>query len=247
MNQYFTSQEAGKRYDEYRPKVHGVVTDWLEIYCPGRRFKKGIDIACGTGDSLKPLLNLCGDAIGIDSSEEMLSIALAQGLPVVKGDYRSIVDVGTFDLLSTCLAFHWFDPDLALASYKAASNDGAIWLIYNFGFGGHETSAAFNQWYFKSYMEEYPAPPRNKAAAVIPNHDKSVRLVKQDRGWLPIKFTVESLVGYLSTQSNIEQAVKSGRSIDDITQELLLQLSRLSFNENFKYNYSYELYEYVSS
>lgn len=247
MNQYFTSKEACKRYNEYRPKVHDVVTDWLKINCPSRIFKSGIDIACGTGDSLKPLINVCDDVIGIDSSKEMLSIALNQGFPVIKSDYRSIADLGTFDLLSTCMAFHWFDPDLALPSYKAASNDGAIWLIYNFALGGHVTSDLFDKWYFESYMEEYPSPPRNKAVAVIPDDDKSLRLIKAERGWIPIKFTVDTLVGYLSTQSNIEHAVKSGQSIEHITNNLLQQLFRLNFDENFKYNYSYEIYEYISS
>jgi|GEM_PF-6529623 len=244
MKQYFTSHESGNRYNKYRPKVHDVIIDWLETCCPARRFEKGIDIACGTGDSLKPLLQLCNDVTGIDSSEEMLSIALRHGLPVAKGDYRGIAGLGTFDLLSTCMAFHWFDPDLAFTAYKAASNDGAIWLIYNFALGGHQTSASFNEWYFETYMKEHPSPPRNSTTAAIPAKDKSVRLVKQDKGWLPIELTREALVGYLSTQSNIEQAVRSGNSIEDICSDLLLQLSRINFSKNFKYNFSYEIYEY---
>lgn len=244
--EYFTSKNAGARYDKYRPKVHGVVLDWLALSFPGRRFHRGVDIACGTGDSLKPLGEICEEVIGIDSSAEMLSIAMAQGLPVIKGDYRNMSDVGTFDLLSTCMAFHWFDPALAVASYKAASRNGAIWLIYNFALDGHETSAAFNDWYFNSYFTRYPSPPRNRSAVITPGKDQSLTLIKQDQGCLAVNFTAEFLVGYLSTQSNIEQVLKSGRPVESVVDELLSQVAEIDLTGTFKYKFSYELYEYTS-
>lgn len=35
------------------------------------------------------------------------------------------------DLISMCMVFHWLNDAQALAAYKAASNPGARWIIYN--------------------------------------------------------------------------------------------------------------------
>ena len=106
MTQYFINEESGRRYDKYRLKVHDVVVEWLDSVCPGKKFTKGLDVACGTGDSLKPLIRICDEAVGIDSSDEMLAIALRKKLPAIKGTYLELKNHGRFDLISTCMAFH---------------------------------------------------------------------------------------------------------------------------------------------
>ena len=247
MNQYFNIEEVGERYDRYRPKVHDIVVEWLGSVCPGKHFKKGIDVACGTGDSLRPLVRICDEVVGIDSSDEMLAIALREKLPAIKGTYFELKKHGKFDLISNCMAFHWFEPELAITSYKAASNKGAIWLIYNFSFGGHETSGAFNKWFKNLYLKKYPTPQRNKTILKNPIQDQCLRLIKEDCGWIPLEFNTELLVGYLSTQSNIEHALNVGCPLNEIYKFLLNELSQINLEGNFKYVYRYEIYQYLDS
>ena len=54
---------------------------------PGERV---IDVACGTGDSMTPLLHVADDVIGLDASNEMVSLAKTRGLSVVQDDYRAL-------------------------------------------------------------------------------------------------------------------------------------------------------------
>ena len=104
---------------------------WL-AECLGRRhFRNAIDIACGTGDSTLPLLRIAEDVIGIDSSEAMLRYAKHKGLTVKRASYEDLTENGEYDLVSTCMAFHWFDRTKAIETYKQISAREAIWIIYN--------------------------------------------------------------------------------------------------------------------
>ncbi|RUR30632.1 class I SAM-dependent methyltransferase [Vreelandella nanhaiensis] len=246
MAQYFTEVGAGERYDQYRPKTHQAVVQKMQQHLKGRHFERVVDVACGTGDSTVPLLAIGEEVIGIDSSDEMLAIAQNRGLSVRKADYTDLPQQGRFDLISTCMAFHWFNGLRAVASYKAASNPGAFWLIYNFAFAGHTTSEAFNHWLREEYFKRYPSPPRNRFEDMTLADDEELSVIANESGWLPVEFTLESLIGYLSTQSNIGEAARKGRTLDAIASDLCKELSGIDITGAFKYAYSYEILEYVA-
>ncbi|WP_447957726.1 class I SAM-dependent methyltransferase [Vreelandella sp. EE7] len=244
MAQYFADTGVGERYDQYRPKVHSALFDIMKRHLPVENFSRVVDVACGTGDSTLALLDIGKDVLGIDSSEEMLAIAKRRGLTVRKADYTELPQHGRFDLISTCMAFHWFDGPRALDAYKAASNLGAVWIIYNFAFAGHSTSARFNEWFQGEYLKRYPSPPRVRYEDMKLADDQQLSLLASENGWLPISFTLESLIGYLTTQSNIEEAVRRGRALDSIVAELREGLSNIDLSGVFQYAYSYEILQY---
>jgi hypothetical protein len=79
---------------------------------------------------------------------------------------------------------------------------------------------------------------------VTPDDDADVALLKEKRGIIPIAFTPEELVGYLSTHSNIEAAVKNGATYDAICDSLLTEIGALDIGGYFDYKYTYAIYEY---
>ena len=241
MARYFTAAEAGERYAAFRPKVHHVALQWLEEAVPERRFSRALDIACGTGDSTVPLAEIAEEVLGIDSSEEMLRFARRRGLHVRRADYTEAAALGTFDLISTCMAFHWFDAEAAISSYKAASAPGAVWLIYNFAFGGHSTSDEFNRWFQDFYLENYPSPPRGKSSRVSPGTDPEVELLAEGSGWLPVELSREGLFGYLSTQSNLEDRIRQGEALEDLREVIMGHLDAFDLSGTFRYTYTYEI------
>ncbi|MBE0465270.1 MAG: class I SAM-dependent DNA methyltransferase [Halomonadaceae bacterium] len=245
MAQYFADTGIGERYDQYRPKTHQALFQIMKRHLPAERFGRAVDVACGTGDSTVLLQDIAQEVMGIDSSNEMLAIAQGRGLTVRKADYTELPEQGSFDLISTCMAFHWFDAAQALAAYKAASNPGAIWVIYNFAFAGHSTSDTFNDWLSNEYFERFPSPPRTRYEDMKLFGDLQLSALASEKGWLPVTFTSESLVGYLTTQSNIEEAVRKGRALDLIAAELRGDLSRIDLTGAFKYAYSYEILQYA--
>ncbi|MBZ5488366.1 class I SAM-dependent methyltransferase [Halomonas aquamarina] len=243
--QYFANTGVGKRYDQYRPKAHQALFQIMKRHLPAKHFGRAVDVACGTGDSTVPLLDIAQEVVGIDSSNEMLIIAQQRGLSVSKADYTELPQQGRFDLISTCMAFHWFDGVRAVAAYKAASHPGAIWIIYNFAFAGHSTSHCFNSWFRDEYLKCYPSPPRARYEDMTLAEDPALSLLASEKGCLPITFTLDALIGYLTTQSNIEEAVRKGQTLDSIAVELRDQLSQIDFSGEFKYAYSYDILQYA--
>lgn len=87
--EFFLSTEAASRYDAYRPQVHAALTEWLVSADLPTRYKRAVDVACGTGHSTLPLLRLAERVDAIDSSEEMVRVAQSKGLPAV--DFKVVV------------------------------------------------------------------------------------------------------------------------------------------------------------
>jgi hypothetical protein len=86
------------------------------------------------------------------------------------------------------------------------------WLIvYDNYFAGSDNNL-FNAWHQQSYLERYPSPPREwpsfstKGAA-----QKGFRLVDHEMLGNTITFTLEELIDFFVTQSNIIAAVEGGQ------------------------------------
>lgn len=242
---FFSLEEAAARYNEYRPKVHDVIKTWLEEAGCNNDFSRGLDVACGTGDSTLPLMALCDEVIGIDISEAMLKYANEKSISTALMSYQHAFELGKFDLISTCMAFHWFDLEEAIEAYKAASQNGAVWLIYNFSFGGSDSSEAFNWWLINYYFKHYPTPHRNSQVANI-QYEQGITKLADGKGTLPISMSVERLIKYLTTQSNVEVQVKAGKAYEEIERELMEQITPFGLNSHFSYKYTYEIYRYDS-
>jgi len=82
----------------------------------GLRGRRVLDVGCGTGKSLRPLLDRGYEGTGVDVSAEMLDRA-RQNLPphadLREADMRALPDLGEFDLV-TCLddgVNYLLDPD----------------------------------------------------------------------------------------------------------------------------------------
>lgn len=241
---YFSEDNAAARYNAYRPKVHGIVIEWIAASIGEVRFKNAIDIACGTGDSTMPLTEIADSVLGVDASEAMLAHAKQKDLNVRLASYDELKEDSQFDLITTCMAFHWFDPKEAVQLYKKISIPGAIWVIYNFYFAGHETSNAFNRWMMEEYLTTYPAPPRNKMDNVVPKDDLQLEIIREGKGTIPLQLGNRDLVNYLTTQSNIEHAVAEGKSYEEVTRELEREIDLLETNGSYRYNYTYEIMRY---
>lgn len=240
---FFAQPEAAKRYARYRPKVHSVIASWLLDAGTPATFDRALDIACGTGDSCQPLTEFCQEVIGIDQSDAMLAKAREKSLTVYPLPYQQAHTLGAFDLITTCMAFHWFDRAEAIASYKKASRPGACWLIYNFSFGGSATDEVFNHWFTTDYLQQYPTPPRQAPLSGVIN-DPEVELLSKEQGQLPLTLSQVELIGYLTTQSNIEAQVQNGQDYETIEALLNRQLSELALNNHYLYNFQYEIYRY---
>lgn len=214
---YFNASDVAERYAAYRPYVHPQIVDHIAaITGPVGR---ALDVGCGTGQSTMALLGMADEVAGIDISAAMLAqrqhdprlsfaIAPAESLPF---------DDGCFGLVTTGLAFHWFDQPAFLGeAYRVLALGG--WLaVYNNAFTGVMIEdAAYLSWHHAQYLAHYPGPPRNLgsgdesqwARAGFVSHAQEA--FDQD-----VTLTLDQWAGYLSTQSNVIAQIAAEKGTAD--------------------------------
>ncbi|HCH0838795.1 TPA: class I SAM-dependent methyltransferase [Vibrio parahaemolyticus] len=239
---YFSISEAADRYDQFRPKVHSVIKEWLASVDDSKLYNSAVDVACGTGDSTIPLLDIARDVQGFDISSVMIEKALQKNLNVKVSSLEEIDSSQNHDLITICMAFHWLDPEEAFKKFSDIAEVGATLLIYNFSFGGHASRQDFNKWFVQDFLSKYPTPSRNSPKSEA-SSTYGFNLVKKSSGVIPINFSKLELVKYLSTISNVEEKVISGVSYDEVEADLWQELADYDLSSEFVYNFSYSIYK----
>ena len=103
---------AVSAYDAFAPFYDALTKDadyewWWSALLPlaeaaGLRGRRVLDVACGTGKSLEPLLAAGWSGVGVDASSGMLELARAKlgpDVPLLEQDMRALPALGEFDLI----------------------------------------------------------------------------------------------------------------------------------------------------
>lgn len=190
------------------------------------------DIACGTGQSTLPLLEIARRVVGLDVSAAMLReatrderidyvVARAERLPLASG---------SVDLVTVALAFHWFDRDAFLSESARALRPGGGLTLYNNAFLGRMAGDdVFGRWFRESYLTRYPAPPRRGAPVTAERADAHGLEIVLDMEYAnEVTFTPRTLAEYFVTQSNVIAVAESGReSMDEALARLHAEAQRV--------------------
>jgi SAM-dependent methyltransferase len=107
-------------YDRYRPSPPPGVLDVLMFLVGRERPRLAVDLGCGTGLATRGLAERADEVVGIEPNPRMLAHARAAT------DQRNVryqegygndtgLDGGTADLVTAWQAFHWMEPQPALA------------------------------------------------------------------------------------------------------------------------------------
>ncbi|MEM6768958.1 MAG: class I SAM-dependent methyltransferase [Bacteroidota bacterium] len=126
-------------YAAWRPPLHDQLL--ARALAPNERFRRGLDVGCGTGQSTLALAKYCDSVVGIDPSLEM--ITLAKGSPEVcflahreinrglrKGLAKEVFDIFTF-----AGSLHYQDTNEVLAQIKPIAAPKASIVVYDFDVG----------------------------------------------------------------------------------------------------------------
>jgi SAM-dependent methyltransferase len=103
---------VGRGYDSLAPyydafTAHPDYAEWVRSLeavarCHGCSGRRALDLGCGTGSSLAPLVELGYEAVGCDASAAMVAQAarkLPSAVGLVVADMRALPDLGSFDLV----------------------------------------------------------------------------------------------------------------------------------------------------
>jgi SAM-dependent methyltransferase len=164
---FFTDLSEAKRYSHNRPYFHPIaIARAKEVMGIADSSPLAVDVACGTGQSAAAPKAIAERVIGFDISWNMLATAgRNEGTRYVQARAESMpFQSGSVPIMSSALAFHWFDRDQFLdEAWRVLSVEGWL-LIYNNGFMGiMREDPSFADWGPDVYAKRFPTPPRNNS------------------------------------------------------------------------------------
>lgn len=209
---YFGAEEAAARYAHYRPYVHDLIAARLGAVTG--RVAQALDVGCGTGQSARALLDWAGQVTGADISAAMLAHAPQDPrLTLVETPAESLpFAAGRFDLVTSGLAFHWFDQPAFLAEAHRVLRPGGWLALYNHGFTGVMIDdPAYERWHREAYYGRFPDPPRDlRAGGEGQWTDAGFVHAHQDIFAHDVPLSLDDWAGYLTTQSNVIARLDDG-------------------------------------
>lgn len=234
---YFSQQDAAKRYATGRPDFHANAINHIEQYLQlTQKLDAALDVACGTGLSTKALLAIAKTVYGTDISEQMIRLAPKSEnihYKIARAEEQPFSD-NTFDLITVSSGVHWFAIDDFLSeAYRLLKSNSWLILYENHFIGEMENTPLFKNWYFEVYLKKFPSPPRNNSYDWSNQNlnNKNFNLQEEEKFTNPVHFNKQELGNYFTTQSNVIATVeKSLISYEEADQWLQNELS--AFFEN---------------
>ena len=219
---YFAPKSVAERYAKGRPYFHPQVVNRIKAYLSlADPVAHALDVGCGTGLSTIALKTIARHIVGVDNAAEM--IALAPTDPQIEyfvaPAEKIPVDDNDFDLITISSALHWINRSAFFTeAHRALRSQGWLVVYDNYFSARMEENQAFQTWGRDHYFTKYPSPPRASVGFSAEDADQDgFRLIGQEDYQNFVKFSPETLVDYLVTQSNVIVAVEGGKeSIEDV-------------------------------
>lgn len=212
---FFGFKTAAQRYAVGRPFFHPVVIEHVrEFLALTRPTARVLDVGCGTGHSAVALKEIAHSIVGVDAAQEMIAlaprdariryaVARAESLPF--GAHE-------FDLLTLSQVCHWLDREIFFAEARRVLRPSAWLIVYDAYFSAQMIEdESFQTWHRASYLDRYASPARDWFTFTAEDSlSAGFQLRRQEQLQHTVSFTLERLVNYLLTQSNIIAAVEEG-------------------------------------
>ena len=211
---YFSTKSAAERFANGRPYFHPVIVgrikEFLSITEP---LSCALDVGCGTGLSTIALKELAQNVIGVDTSAEMIALAAKEkGVKYFVAPAENLpFDEKEFDIITLSQVFHWLDRDKFLTEAGRLLRLSGWLVAYDNYFTGQMSGNADSQSWYEEYLERYPMPPRAKVKFTIENTNSyGFHLLKEEWYKNTIDFSLEGLIDFLITQTNVIAVVEGG-------------------------------------
>jgi SAM-dependent methyltransferase len=216
----FQHDRVAAGYASARPYLHpeilAVVRDAV-----GRpaRFRRALDVGCGTGLSTAALLGLAREVVGIDASLDMLRHARrVSGIRyVASGAEAPPFRPGTFDLVVACGSIDWVDRSRFLPRAAELLQRGG-WLVpLDFGDTGRSPEVpGLARWYDEVFQQKYPRPAASDPTITAGEAARHGFEAAAHRDFASsVSFTAGQYAAFLMTESNVIAAIEYGDDAEE--------------------------------
>ena len=212
---YFSPKNTAERYAKGRPFFHrNTIKHIREFIKIDKKLENALYVACGTGMSTTALLDIAENVFGIDSSDEMLKLALnPQKIKYAKAPAENLpFENNYFNIITVSSGVHWFDIDEFLQEANRALKSKSWLVLYENHFISEMPGIeSFGNWFPDVYLKKFPSPKRNNNYQWENDNLKSKGfiLIKEEKFKNPVEFSKEGLILYFTTHSNITAAVEN--------------------------------------
>jgi ubiquinone/menaquinone biosynthesis C-methylase UbiE len=221
VSNYFAHASAAERYARARPYFHPLVIERIQAHLNLEQpVPRALDVACGTGQSSRALQAIAEHVTGTDLSSEMLEYAKQiPGIEFLESPAEHLPFAAeTFDLLTVCMAFHWFDqPKFLLEAQRVLKPNGWLIVYNNEARAQMIGNPEFHSWADRFYVN-YPAPARANTPTdpeFFSSHGFQLDPLEEIENH--VSFTPDELAAYMTTQSNFIAKVEQGsESLEEV-------------------------------
>ncbi len=241
---YFKTKSTAERYAIGRPDFHKGTMEKVKQYLRiSDKLDRALDVACGTGLSTKALLDIAKDVYGTDLAIEMLNVAEKKDLinySLAPAEQQPFAE-NYFDIVTVSSGVHWFDIDRFLVETNRILKPKSWLILYeNYFISEMQHVPEFDSWFSEIYCTKFPPPQRNSSYLWINENlaPHNFKMECEDVFKNEIEFTLEKLILYFTTQSNITAEIENATtSYLEVEKWLEEQLKPFFTTKTRKVNY----------
>ena len=231
METWFTGKEFVDLYDKYRPTPPVEIIHQALNYLDSPKAHRVVDLGCGTGISTSIWSEFATEVIGIEPSEEMLSIAKQKKATEANISYMTgyadniPLPPRTADVLTCSQSFHWMEPTSTLNEINRVLNDNGVLVIYDVIWPpsvSFEFERAYNDLFKKvdeltRELQEEIAFRWKKTQHINRIHESGhFSFSKETYFHKTEKLSKEKFIGIALSQGGLEALMKRGRTKKEI-------------------------------
>jgi ubiquinone/menaquinone biosynthesis C-methylase UbiE len=209
---FFNTNTVAEGYSKDRPYLHPEIIQRVKLKLKlSNKVGYALDVGCGAGLSTIALKEVAKNIVGVDSSEKMIKSAIqSKNIEYFNYPAEHLPFRNKFDLVTVAGALNWINRQKFFTEAKNILSKTGVIIVYDiYILGVMEKEKKFKTWYINEYLKRYPKPPRDESQ-ITSKEAMSYGLEFDSEDYNgEAKFTLDSYIKYMFTQSNITTAINN--------------------------------------